>query len=104
MHYSPFYCSRNRQVGKTALWNPGCDHAGIATQVRLLRNTEVVTETSAQSLFLFRGFVVVDQTMGIVNFCTNKLCNTAILKTLLLLWGLDIKRYINLILLSECAF
>ena len=24
---------RNRQIGKTALWNPGCDHAGIATQV-----------------------------------------------------------------------
>lgn len=23
----------NRQIGKTALWNPGCDHAGIATQV-----------------------------------------------------------------------
>ena len=27
------YCYRNRQTGKTALWNPGCDHAGIATQV-----------------------------------------------------------------------
>ena len=25
--------TRNRQIGKTALWNPGCDHAGIATQV-----------------------------------------------------------------------
>jgi valyl-tRNA synthetase len=24
---------RHRQQGKTALWVPGCDHAGIATQV-----------------------------------------------------------------------
>ena len=24
---------RHRGKGKTALWNPGCDHAGIATQV-----------------------------------------------------------------------
>ena len=24
---------RNRMMGKTVLWNPGCDHAGIATQV-----------------------------------------------------------------------
>ena len=23
----------NRMLGKTTLWNPGCDHAGIATQV-----------------------------------------------------------------------
>ena len=27
------YCSRHRMNGKTVLWNPGCDHAGIATQV-----------------------------------------------------------------------
>ena len=25
--------SRHRTKGKTVLWNPGCDHAGIATQV-----------------------------------------------------------------------
>ena len=25
--------SRHRMKGKTTLWNPGCDHAGIATQV-----------------------------------------------------------------------
>ena len=24
---------RNRMKGRMALWNPGCDHAGIATQV-----------------------------------------------------------------------
>jgi len=24
---------RNRMKGRTTLWNPGCDHAGIATQV-----------------------------------------------------------------------
>ena len=24
---------RHRMHGKTVLWNPGCDHAGIATQV-----------------------------------------------------------------------
>ena len=24
---------RHRGKGKTVLWNPGCDHAGIATQV-----------------------------------------------------------------------
>ena len=24
---------RHRGKGKTTLWNPGCDHAGIATQV-----------------------------------------------------------------------
>ena len=24
---------RHRMQGKTTLWNPGCDHAGIATQV-----------------------------------------------------------------------
>lgn len=24
---------RHRQQGKTSLWVPGCDHAGIATQV-----------------------------------------------------------------------
>lgn len=29
----PLHTFRNRQSGKTALWNPGCDHAGIATQV-----------------------------------------------------------------------
>ena len=29
----PLPTFRNRQIGKTALWNPGCDHAGIATQV-----------------------------------------------------------------------
>ena len=34
-HYHSVYF-RNRQIGKTALWNPGCDHAGIATQVKLL--------------------------------------------------------------------
>ena len=27
------FSSRHRQQGKTALWVPGCDHAGIATQV-----------------------------------------------------------------------
>lgn len=25
--------SRHRMRGETTLWNPGCDHAGIATQV-----------------------------------------------------------------------
>ena len=24
---------RHRMKGRTVLWNPGCDHAGIATQV-----------------------------------------------------------------------
>ena len=24
---------RHRMRGETTLWNPGCDHAGIATQV-----------------------------------------------------------------------
>ena len=27
------FISRHRMHGKTVLWNPGCDHAGIATQV-----------------------------------------------------------------------
>src|SRR6218665_1406428 len=27
------FFSRHRMRGKTVLWNPGCDHAGIATQV-----------------------------------------------------------------------
>jgi hypothetical protein len=31
MQYGIVY--RNRQNGKMSLWNPGCDHAGIATQV-----------------------------------------------------------------------
>ena len=35
MHHHLVYF-RNRQIGKTALWNPGCDHAGIATQVKQL--------------------------------------------------------------------
>ena len=26
-------CCRHRMKGKVVLWNPGCDHAGIATQV-----------------------------------------------------------------------
>jgi len=26
----------HRMTGKTALWVPGCDHAGIATQVNIL--------------------------------------------------------------------
>ena len=41
--HSPFFClflvlvsalclRRSRQLGKCTLWNPGCDHAGIATQ------------------------------------------------------------------------
>lgn len=28
-----YYHYRHRMKGKMALWNPGCDHAGIATQV-----------------------------------------------------------------------
>lgn len=28
-----FHFSRHRMKGKTVLFNPGCDHAGIATQV-----------------------------------------------------------------------
>lgn len=27
------YYYRHRMKGKMTLWNPGCDHAGIATQV-----------------------------------------------------------------------
>lgn len=27
------FLNRHRMKGETALWNPGCDHAGIATQV-----------------------------------------------------------------------
>lgn len=27
------YTFRHRMRGETTLWNPGCDHAGIATQV-----------------------------------------------------------------------
>lgn len=30
---SPIARRRNRMQGRTVLWNPGCDHAGIATQV-----------------------------------------------------------------------
>ena len=36
MYYVNMYVmsySRHRMKGKTTLWNPGCDHAGIATQV-----------------------------------------------------------------------
>lgn len=29
----PFNLLRNRMRGLTTLWSPGCDHAGIATQV-----------------------------------------------------------------------
>lgn len=32
-HYSKFIICRHRMKGRTTLWNPGCDHAGIATQV-----------------------------------------------------------------------
>ena len=28
-----FRGNRHRMKGKMVLWNPGCDHAGIATQV-----------------------------------------------------------------------
>ena len=28
-----FYIHRHRMKGETTLWVPGCDHAGIATQV-----------------------------------------------------------------------
>lgn len=28
-----FLWHRHRMKGETTLWNPGCDHAGIATQV-----------------------------------------------------------------------
>ena len=31
--HPPCYFHRHRMQGKTVLWNPGCDHAGIATQV-----------------------------------------------------------------------
>lgn len=31
LYVDDFY--RNRMKGKVTLWNPGCDHAGIATQV-----------------------------------------------------------------------
>lgn len=30
---SPLTLPRHRMRGETTLWNPGCDHAGIATQV-----------------------------------------------------------------------
>lgn len=34
LNWSAFLClSRHRMRGETTLWNPGCDHAGIATQV-----------------------------------------------------------------------
>lgn len=31
--WSPVSSHRHRMRGETTLWNPGCDHAGIATQV-----------------------------------------------------------------------
>lgn len=31
--YATLCSSRHRMRGETTLWNPGCDHAGIATQV-----------------------------------------------------------------------
>lgn len=34
LNFSIFLCFfRHRMKGSTTLWNPGCDHAGIATQV-----------------------------------------------------------------------
>lgn len=34
LNWCAFLCPcRHRMRGETTLWNPGCDHAGIATQV-----------------------------------------------------------------------
>ncbi len=47
---------RHRMHGKQVLWNPGCDHAGIATQVvvekELLRDTQKTRHDIGREKFL----------------------------------------------------
>ena len=46
---------RNRQIGKTALWNPGCDHAGIATQVPQLFSNQEKSVSSTIKMLMSPG-------------------------------------------------
>ena len=52
-----FYSNRwHRMSGKIVLWNPGCDHAGIATQVvvekKLMRDQKISRHDLGREKFL----------------------------------------------------
>ena len=51
-----FYSRWHRMSGKIVLWNPGCDHAGIATQVvvekKLMRDQKISRHDLGREKFL----------------------------------------------------